>query len=194
MLNIEIGSAIEALIFDCDGTLVDSMPLHMRAWEEAFKSTGEVFNGEFLFSLKGMKETEIVESYNKKFGTKLHPENLVNLKHRYFFKHNDKLKLIKPVAELARLYFDKLPLAVVSGGVGEIVNRELEVTGIRNLFKVILTADDPFRPKPAPDIFLAAANHLKCNPKNCIVFEDGDSGLEGAANAGMETVDVREFI
>ena len=193
MNKIVIEPNIEALIFDCDGTLVDSMPLHMRAWKEAFKNAGVYFNEEYLFSLKGMKETEIVSSYNKKFGTKLHPESFVDLKHQYFIRHIETVKPIEPIAGLAHNYSGKLPIAVVSGSVGNIVRKELEVTSLLNLFDKILTADDPFRPKPSPDIFLAAAQYLKCSPENCIVFEDGDSGLEGAANAGMKSVDVREY-
>lgn len=194
MINIVIPPETEALIFDCDGTLVDSMPLHMTAWEEAIKSAGEFFNGDFLFSLKGMKEVEIIKSYNKRFGTKLQPESVVELKHKYFFQYIETVKPIDPVAELALAYFGKLPMAVISGGVGAIVNRELEVTGLHHLFDKIITADDPFPPKPSPDVFSAAANMLNCSPENCIVFEDGDSGIEGAEKAAMKIVDVRKYL
>jgi HAD superfamily hydrolase (TIGR01509 family) len=194
MESIILNNEIEALIFDCDGTLVDSMPLHMKAWESALNQVNEVYNEDFLFSLKGMKETDIVGLYNKKFGTCIDAENIVKLKHNYFLKNVHLVEPIMPVVDIARKYFRKLPLAVVSGSLKDVVHKELEVTGILNLFDVILTADDPFKPKPAPDIFLAAANKLNIMPEKCIVFEDGDPGLEAAVNAGMKTVDIREYV
>ncbi len=193
-VNTQISENIKALIFDCDGTLVDSMPLHMKAWEEAFKFFDAKYDYEFLYSLKGMKEIEIIKLYNNTFGTNINPEEIVSKKHNYYFKNIDSVKPIEPIVEIAKEYFGKLPLAVVSGSVRDIVHKELEVTGIFHLFKIILTADDPYKPKPAPDIFLVAAKSLNVSPEHCLVFEDGDPGLVAAANAGMKTVDVREYI
>ena len=185
---------VRALIFDCDGTLVDSMPLHMKAWEEAFQIINEKFDYNFLFAAKGMKETEIIEAYNKHFKTKINPIEIVTIKHQYL---NNNIEFVKPiiqVVEVAKNYFGKIPLGVVSGSVKEIVHKELEVVEIFHLFNNILTADDPFKPKPAPDIFYASAENLNVEPKNCLVFEDGDPGLEAAQNAGMKTIDVRKYL
>ena len=194
MKSISIAYNIKALVFDCDGTLIDSMPLHMKAWEEAFRFFNEKFDYDYLFSLKGMKELEIIESYNKKFNANLDPENTVNKKHDFYFKNINSVKPIEPITKIAKEYFGKLPLAVVSGSVRDIVHKELEIVGIFNLFKTILTANDPFKPKPAPDIFLAASKSLNVSPEFCLVLEDGDPGLQGATKAGMKTVDVREYI
>lgn len=194
MEHIYIDKNIRALIFDCDGTLVDSMPLHMKSWEEAFKFFKEKFDYDFLYSLKGMKELEIIELYNEKFSTNLNPQETVSKKHEYYFKNINSVKPIEPIVKIAKEYFGKLALAVVSGSVKEIVHKELEVVGIINLFKSIFTASDPFKPKPAPDIFLAAAKSLNVAPEHCLVFEDGDSGLEAAKKAGMQSVDVRSLL
>jgi len=194
MDNISLNNNIKALIFDCDGTLVDSMPLHMKAWVEAFKFFNERFDYDYLYSLKGMKELEIIELYNKKFGTNLNSEETVSKKHEYYFKNIDSVKPIGPITKIAKEYFGRLPLAVVSGSVRDIVHKELEVVGVFNLFKTILTASDPYKPKPSPDIFLAAAKSLNVSPEYCLVFEDGDSGLEAATKAGMQIVDVRGYI
>lgn len=191
---IEIPEYVKGLIFDCDGTLVDSMPLHMKAWEESFKNFEVKFEYDFLYSLKGMKETDIVELYNKTFGTNINPEEIVSVKQAYMEKNVSSVLPIEPIVNIAKTYYKKLPLAVVSGSVKSIVHKELEVIEIFNLFDVILTADDPFRPKPSPDIFLAAAEKINVNPKACMVFEDGDAGLEAAAAAGMTTFDVRSYI
>jgi len=192
--QIEIPAHIQALIFDCDGTLVDSMPLHMQAWQAAFAQFDTSCDEDFLFSLKGMKEVEIVKTYNQKFGTRLDPGRVVKNKHRIFLKEIQNVKAIDVVAEIARHFYRKKPLAVVSGSLKTIVYKELKMVGLFNLFDVILTADDPFKPKPDPDIFLAAAKRLNINAEHCQVFEDGDPGLEAAKRAGMITTDVRLYI
>jgi beta-phosphoglucomutase-like phosphatase (HAD superfamily) len=191
MNNIIVDPDIKGLIFDCDGTLVDSMPTHMEAWEYAFKQFNTKYDQDFLFSFKGMKDTDIVEIYNKTFGTALNGEALVSMKNEYFLKNLNKIQPIKPVVDVANRYYKKLPLAVVSGNTKSIVHDELNFAGIAKLFDVVLTADDPFAPKPDPEIFLAAASQLKVDPLLCIVFEDGDAGLEAALKAGMKIFDVR---
>ena len=100
---------------------------------------------------------------------------------------------IEPVAQVARELSGLLPLAVVSGGVAENVNLTLESIGLRSLFEVVLTADDPVKPKPSPDIFLEAARLLGVNPKDCVVFEDAPTGIAGALAAGMKVIDVRNY-
>lgn len=191
--KIEISSDTKALIFDCDGTLVDSMPLHMMAWEKAFGMYNYKYEKEFLFSVKGMKETEIIKLYNTRFHTDLDSKTLVKAKHDVFLNHIDQVKPIKLISDIALSYHNKLPLAVVSGSVHEIVYGELKTVGILHLFESIITADDPFKPKPEPDTFLETSKRLKINPQDCVVFEDGDLGLEAAAKAGMKTIDVRKF-
>jgi HAD superfamily hydrolase (TIGR01509 family) len=191
--KITVDRDVKALIFDCDGTLVDSMPAHMEAWEFAFKHFNALYDKNFLFSFKGMKDIDIVGIYNETFGTALNAQSLVSIKHDYLIKNIQKLKPIQPVVDAAKLYYKQLPMAVVSGSTKQIVFAELNFIGIINLFDVILTADDPFTPKPDPEIFLAAASRLKVDPQTCMVFEDGDAGLEAASKAGMKSFDVRNL-
>jgi len=188
---IIIEPEIKAIIFDCDGTLVDSMPTHMEAWEYALNYYNAIYDKDFLFSFKGMKDADIIRIYNKTYGTNIDAEELVLRKNNNFIENIKKVQPIFPVVDVARLYYKKLPLAVVSGSTKNIVHTELNFTGIFDLFDVILTADDPYAPKPDPDIFLGAASLLKVDPELCIVFEDGDAGLEAAVKAGMKTFDVR---
>ncbi len=193
-MSLVVPARIRGLIFDCDGTLVDSMPLHMEAWEESLKRHGGTYDHDFFFSRKGMGEEEIVAQYNARFRRCLDMREVVAEKHSYFRRHMSSLKPIPVVADLARRHQGILPMAVASGGLGEIVRSELEVIGILNLFRVILTADDAIKQKPAPDMFLAAARALAVPPSSCQVFEDGDLGLQAAAEAGMLATDVRPFI
>ncbi len=190
---IEIGDA-KGLIFDCDGTLVDSMPLHMEAWEHAFITIDEEYNHTYLDSKKGMKESDIIELYNKDFNKNLNARQLVQIKHEYFNNHQKFLKPIKQVVDVVTKYHRKLPMGVVSGSMREIVHRELEIVGIIDKFDYILTADDPFKPKPAPDKFFEAARLMNLPPEDCLVFEDGDLGIIAAQKAGMKTVDIRKII
>lgn len=192
--KINIPPEIKALIFDCDGTLVDSMPMHMQAWQQAFSQVGTHYDRDLLFSFKGMKETDVIISYNSHYRTSLNPEEMVRIKHQFLSEKIAYVQPIKIVVDIAKEYYGKIPLAVVSGSPKKIVYPELETIGILNLFETILTADDPFKPKPAPDIFLEAAKRIGVKPEYCQVFEDGDPGLESARNAGMLATDIRVYI
>jgi HAD superfamily hydrolase (TIGR01509 family) len=191
---IEVPTYIQGLIFDCDGTLVDSMPLHMRAWEHAITKAGTVWDYEFFFSKKGMEEREIVDLYNERFATSLDSIATVQTKHEYFQAHPSEFTPIQNVVEVAWRYKEILPMAVASGSTRENVHLELEAIGIKHLFRVILTADDEITPKPASDIFLEAARRICVPPHLCQVFEDGDLGLESARKAGMYVIDVRRLV
>ncbi len=191
MRPIEVPQFIKGLIFDCDGTLVDSMPSHMKAWEHAITAQGGQWDFQFFYSKKGMPEQAIVLLYNERFATDFNPVNTVKAKHEFFRTHVSGFEPIPHVVEVARKYRGMLPMAVASGGVRENVDLELDALGIRRFFKAILTADDGITPKPAPDIFFEAAKRLGIAPEYCQVFEDGDLGLEAARRAGMLATDVR---
>ena len=193
MQKIEVPEFIKGLIFDCDGTLVDSMPFHMNAWEHAIRSMGQAWHSDFFVSRKGMPEKDIVVQFNEQFSANLDPVHTVQVKHEYFRQHADRFKPIPSVLSIVRKYARVLPMAVVSGGVRENVLLELDTLNIRSLFQSILTADDDIRPKPAPDIFLEAAKRIGVPPEYCQVFEDGDLGLQAARAAGMFATDVREY-
>ena len=190
---IEVPEYIKGLIFDCDGTLVDSMPLHWEAWRKAIEVKGENWDPDFFSFTKGMPEESIVSLYNEKFGRDLDPVDTVRIKHDFFRSQSGRLKAIQEVLDVVERYRNSLPMAVASGGARENVMLELEILGIRECFQVILTADDDVRPKPAPDIFLEAAKGLKVSPEHCQVFEDGDLGLQAARSAGMLATDVRIY-
>ncbi len=193
MNNISILPGIKGLIFDCDGTLVDSMPLHVLAWKAAVKKFGAVYDQDFFYSCKGMKEKDIVPLYNAKHNTNLDPEQVVEAKHEFFSQNISQLKRIDIVANIALKYKGILPMAVVSGGTRENVLAELKATDLNSLFEIILTSNDSFASKPAPDLFLEAAKLMGVVPQFCQVFEDADLGIEAAINAKMQFTDVRKY-
>ena len=184
---------VKGLIFDCDGTLVDSIPLHMRAWEFAIINEGGIWDYDLVFSMKGMKGRDIVKACNAALGMSLDPTRISAVKQQYFIDHYKETAPIEPVVEVVRRYNGRLPMAVASGGSRMNVHRELEHAGLIQYFPVILTADDDVLPKPAPDIFLEAARLIDIAPASCQVFEDGDRGLDAARQAGMLVTDVREY-
>lgn len=192
--KIIVPERIKGLIFDCDGTLVDSMLHHDNAWEAALNKFGAGYDEEFFMAKRGMKETQIVDDFNDRFKMMLNAADVAAEKHRIFMHHIEEVKPIRIVTDIAQRYNGTLPMAVVSGSVRQIVLKELQVIGIAHLFTHILTGDDPFPQKPAPDLFLEAAKLMGVPPEQCQVFEDGDLGLLGAERAGMIATDIRPYL
>jgi HAD superfamily hydrolase (TIGR01509 family) len=192
MRSFEVPDYIKGLIFDCDGTLVDSMPLHMKAWEHAITQAGGKWDYDFIFSKKGMKGKDILALYNDSFGMDLDTEHFASIKQEYFREHCVEMKPIEDVVNIVHRYASRLPMAVASGGSRENVLLSLELIGLKGYFAAIVTADDKdVQPKPSPEIFLEAAKRINVDPKLCQVFEDGDIGLEAARKAGMLATDIR---
>ena len=182
---------VRGLIFDCDGTLVDSMPLHMRAWEHSVAAQGGKWDYSYFYSKKGMPDKAIIELYNGQFGFSLDYLRTTKLKDDYFHSRADQLKPIESVVDVALRYRNILPMAVASGSTRANVEFQLNAIGVLQYFDVIVTADDGIRPKPSPDIFVEAARRLGIVANVCQVFEDADLGLEAARGARMLATDVR---
>jgi len=191
---IKIPSNIKALIFDCDGTLVDTMPLHMEAWKKAFEMNGRAFPYDFIDSIKGTPLPEIVQMYNEKFNDDLDFEKVAKYKSDLTHESIKKAKPIKPVVDVALKNKNLMPMSVASGGSKYNVHSSLISAGIINLFSPILTSQDKIPGKPNPDIFLECAMQMNVAPEDCLVFEDGDLGIEAAKRAGMQFVDVRKHL
>jgi len=190
---IHVPASVKGLIFDCDGTLVDSMPQHLQAWQFACRDLGEPYRQDFFTSLRGMEEREIISLHNARFGTDFDPGMVVELKHKYLRETLHQVAPIDPVVDVVFRFRGRLPMAVVSGGTLANVKAELAAIHILDYFTIFLTADDPFPAKPAPNLFIEAARRLGVPAVDCLVFEDGDLGIAGAVKAGMKTVDVRQI-
>lgn len=191
---IRIGKNIQALIFDCDGTLVDSMPLHYESWRETFEAFGREYPHTFVDERKGMPINKVVEEYNREFNTSIDPEKFITEYELRTLVKLQKVKPIKIVTQIVYQYKGILPMAVCSGSNRKSVETSLKAIGIYNYFDVIITADDHFKAKPAPDIFLEAAKRLNVEPQFCQVFEDSDFGILAARNAGMVATDIRKYL
>lgn len=179
----------EGFIFDCDGTLAESMPVHHRAWLAALSRHGASFDFHWeLFTRRaGMSIERTVEELNLEFGLRLDPIAVAREQHAQYERLLPEVTPIAEVVELARKLAGR-PLAVASGGERRLVERTLELIGVQELFPVVVVAADVARGKPEPDLFLLAAERLGISPAKCLVFEDGAFGILAAERAGMSAV------
>ena len=180
-----------AFIFDCDGTLADSMPLHRQAWIRALQRYGATFDfGWELFMSRAGKTIELtVTELNAELGLTLDP-TLVAAAQRAEY---DALALgVKPITEVVAFARTRAaagcPVSVASGGDAATVQRTLLTIGVRDLFPIVVTAEQVAHGKPAPDLFLLAASRMGVSPSDCLVFEDSLLGITAAERAGMGAV------
>lgn len=190
MLQLPSGD-FEGYIFDCDGTLADSMPVHYHAWAEAFKAHGATFDftWDLFYSMAGMGLADSVHALNDKFGTTLDPHEVVKTQMDKLDEFHHEVTPIDDVVAVARqVIADGRHVSVSSGGVYRHVHETLHVIGAHEMFPVIITREDYRESKPAPDCFLLAAERMGVPYEQCIVFEDSLLGIEAAKRAGMASV------
>ena len=178
----------EGLIFDCDGTLADTMPAHYQAWRAALAEFRAELPEALFYELGGVPTERIVELLNTKFGHNMPPAEVAHRKEIFFLEFSREVLPIQSVVAVAKQYAGKLPMAVASGGRRRLVTKTLDAIGITPLFQAIVCAEDYKHGKPAPDPFLKAAALIGIEPSKCIVFEDTDLGVQAAKTAGMRWV------
>jgi beta-phosphoglucomutase family hydrolase len=194
-LTLTIAPHIRGLIFDLDGTLINTMPLHYLAWQELLQHRDADFPEDLFYKLAGVPSDKIVDVLNETFGYDLNPARTAAEKETLFLeKYLPRAEPVEPVLAIAREYKGRLRLAVATGGVLPVVRVALKAMKLENFFEAIVTSEDVARGKPAPDTFLEAARRLKVQPEYCLVFEDSDMGLQAADRAGMAAIDVRPWL
>lgn len=180
-----------ALIFDCDGTLTDSMPLHYRAWCQALQRHGLELPEPRFYALGGVPTETIIRMLCEEQGVNADAAEVAAEKEAAFLQISHQVTANEPVCAIARQHHGKLPLAVASGGIRQVVIDQLQRIAMQDYFATIVAAEDTVKHKPEPDVFLEAARRLGVAPSDCVVFEDTDIGLLAAQRAGMDGVDVR---
>jgi len=184
----------KGLIFDCDGTLADTMPLHWRAWQAVTARHRLHLAEERFYALGGVPSRDILKMLSLEQGVPIDHVAVSLEKEAEYLPLISQVEPIHVVMSVARDNFGKIPLAVASGGTHRVIEQVLEHLGVRQLFKAIVTSEDVVHQKPAPDIFLEAARRIGVAPQFCRAYEDTDLGLQAIRAAGMEAVDVRELL
>ncbi len=189
MLKIPAGH-FRAFLFDCDGTIVDSMPLHYIAWNKALSEWNCSLREELFYAWGGMPIVEIIERLNKNLGLKMPVEEVSRRKEELYLEILPQLQAVPEVLECIQANHGKIPFAVVSGSTRDSVVASLSTLGLLERFEVLVCAGEYTRSKPDPEAFLLAAEKLGVEPNSCLVFEDTEMGVQAAIAAGMAYVKV----
>jgi beta-phosphoglucomutase-like phosphatase (HAD superfamily) len=182
------------IIFDCDGTLADTMPLHWRAWQAITVRHRLHLPEDRFYALGGVPSRDILKMLGEEQGVPIDHLAVAREKEAEYLPLIAQVEPINTVVGVARANFGKIPLAVASGGTRSIIEQVLQHLGIRNLFNAIVTSEDVKNQKPAPDIFLEAARRIGVPAQFCRAYEDTDLGMQAIRSAGMEAVDVRKLL
>jgi beta-phosphoglucomutase family hydrolase len=191
--KLEVNPKAKALIFDLDGTLADTMPVHFGAYKHILADYGIDFTPELFGTLAGVPAVDTIKKLNEQFGTQMDPEKIGHFKEAEYEKIMHKMKPVEPVVDLVKKYHGKLPMAVGTGGYKRLAWKSLEILGLDNYFDILVSSEDVEHPKPHPDTFLKCAELLGVEPEYCQVFEDGNLGIQAAEAAGMMATLVTDF-
>lgn len=183
----------EALIFDFDGTLADTMPLHWRAWQQVLPRHGLQFSEDRFYTWGGVPARDIIRRLAEQQGRIVDPLKIAAEKAAAYLELLSEVQPIEPVLTIARRHRGRLPMAIATGGTRWVIDRVLERLGIGGWFQTLVCSEDVPRQKPAPDLFLEAARRLGVRPEACCGFEDTELGLAAIRAAGMRAIDVRKL-
>lgn len=178
-------------VFDLDGTLIDSMPIHFAAWTAGLRNSGfqYEFSEEFFYSLGGVPTKRIIEILNEKHGTHMDPETVMHEKERIYLEMLPGVPRIDPVVAFAERAVAKgIPVSIASGGPRPVVDTALRGAKLDHLFSIIVTPENVKHGKPSPEMFLLAAQKMGVPPRQCLVLEDAELGRQAAVAAGMDYV------
>lgn len=194
-MKYDIRPGVKGLIFDLDGTLADTMPYHFKGWQKACRRYGIDMDTAFLRKHTGSPgwiiAAELIENY--KLNGSVTVDEIMDEKIKEFFNLQHLIKPIEPVTDIVKRYHGTVPMAVGTGGHRDAVERTLKITGLRDYFEIIVTANDVNNFKPHPETFLRCAEMMGLPPEKIEVFEDSDLGIQAAINAGMIPTDVRSW-
>lgn len=180
-----INPKAEALIFDLDGTIADTMPVHFTAYRNILREWGIDFTPGLFASLAGIPAIETIQKLNEMYGTSMDPVQTGLQKEHEYEKIMHRMKPVSPVVDLIREYHGKYPMSVGTGGYKRLAWKTLEILELKDYFEILVSSEDVKHPKPHPETFLKCAQLMGVDPKVCHVFEDGELGVQAATAAGM---------
>jgi HAD superfamily hydrolase (TIGR01509 family) len=181
-----------AVIFDLDGTLVDSMSAHFEAWCEALALHGasSIFKEDIFYAMGGRPTIDVAVELNNGYNLRLDPAAVAFAKREAFLKRLHHIRLIREVSDFAASLRGKIPMAVASGGTRMVVEKQLQIVGISDWFDEVLCAEDVSEGKPSPECFLKAAKLLGVAPADCLALDDAPAGIIAATRAGMQVLGI----
>ncbi len=188
-LAARIASA-RALIFDCDGTLIDTSAAYVKSWGAGFAAQGHHMPADWYLARIGLSGSDLQDAFEAYIDRSFDRAAVAAVMRATFQDNLDALREIEAIAAVARRNHGRIPMAVASGGPRRNVEASLRATGLLPLFDTIVTIDDVAHGKPAPDLYLEAARRLGVRPPDCLAFEDSVEGLDAARIAGMPVIDV----
>ena len=194
LMTLKVEPTAKALIFDLDGTLSDSLPVHVATWNKVGEKYGFVFDTQIIHEMTGKPTIEFARRVVEQYNLEADPHDIVKMKQKAFWDLAHLLQPIDEVFDIVRNYHGKLPMSVGTGAGRKSAMVQLETLEILNYFDHIVSADDVTNHKPHPDTFLQCARLMGVEPQYCQVFEDGVLGIEAAQKAGMMVTDVRPYI
>ncbi|QGY46708.1 beta-phosphoglucomutase family hydrolase [Maribellus comscasis] len=193
-MEIQVSAKAKALIFDLDGTLSDSLPVHVETWNQIGEKYGFEFDTQIVYEMTGRPTIEFAKRVVEQYNLSANPVDIVKQKQTSFWELAHLLRPVEEVVTIVKNYHGKLPMAVGTGASRKSAEVQLKALGITEYFDTIVSADDVTSHKPNPDTFLECARLMNIDPEFCQVFEDGDLGITAAKTAGMMITDVRPFI
>jgi haloacid dehalogenase superfamily, subfamily IA, variant 3 with third motif having DD or ED len=193
MFYPEIQQGAKALIFDLDGTLADSIPVHIECWNRTCQTFNYHFPVDIMIKMTGMPTRHFAEYVKKDSGCSLSVDEIMRLKKKNFFELVHTIKPVEKMAAFVKANYGKIPMSIGTGGGRRSSLLIIETIGLSKYFDVVVSADDVTKHKPEPDTFLKCARLMGVEPQYCQVFEDGEMGMKAARTAGMMLTDVRQY-
>lgn len=184
-------SAYQGIVFDMDGTLVDSMPAHMEAWRVTCEHYGYPFDLDYMNSLGGVPTQQTVVVLNEKFGMDRNPVEVARFKRETWEDMKLEPVIIPATMAVFEHYRPTMAIGIGTGAERPHAEHLLSAHGLLARIDSLVTATDVTHGKPHPETFLTVAQQMGIEPTKCVVFEDTEIGRQAATDAGMDCIMVK---